>query len=159
MILQSAPLGRRHLPVGLSLLELLTALVVASILSGTALLGYRATMADWELNAAVRQVVMDLKATRIRAIAENAGQRILFEVPSTEYQRQKQNASSDYVNVAAPIPLPDGVETTDCTARGNAVTFHPRGHASTFGTIIVRNAEGTERRIIIDMAGRLRIER
>jgi Tfp pilus assembly protein FimT len=144
---------------GLSVLELLTALVIASILGGTALLGYGRMMADWRLNAAVRQVVMDLKVTRSRAIAENTGQRIRFDFPSTRYQRQKREVSSSYVDVGKPISLPDGIETIDCTARGNAVTFQPRGHASTVGTITVRSPEGTERRIIVDMAGRMRVER
>jgi Tfp pilus assembly protein FimT len=141
------------------MLELLTALAIASIVGGTALLGYRETMADWRLNAAVRQVVMDLKATRSRAIMENAGQRICFAVPSTRYQRQRQDASRNYVDIGAPTSLPDGIETTDCTARDDAVTFQPRGHASSFGAITVRNAKGTERRIVVDMAGRLRVER
>jgi Tfp pilus assembly protein FimT len=151
---------RRRCPVaGLSATELLTAVLLAAILGGAALLGYGRTLAEWRLNAAVRQVVMDLKVTRSRAIAENTGQRIRFDVPSTQYLRQRQEGLSEYVDVGAPISLPDGIATTDCTARGAAVTFQPRGHASTFGTITVRNAEGSERRIVVDMAGRMRVER
>lgn len=149
---------RRRGSSGLSLLELLTALAIASLLGGTALLGYGRMMADWRLGAAVRQIVMDLKVTRSRAIMENAGQRVRFDFPSTRYQRQRQDESSTYVDVGTPIPLPDGIETIDCTARGNAVTFQPRGHASSFGTITVRSPEGTERRIVVDMAGRMRVE-
>jgi hypothetical protein len=103
---------------------------------------------------------MELKVTRSRAIAQNAGQRIRFDdVPSTRYRRQRQEASSEYVDVGAPVSLPDGIETTGCTARDAAVAFQPRGHASSFGTITVRNAEGSERQIIVDMAGRLRVQR
>jgi Tfp pilus assembly protein FimT len=143
----------------MSVLELLTALAIVSILGGTALLAYGRMMAGWRLNAAVRQVVMDLKVMRSRAIAENTAQRILFGVPSTRYQRQREEGTTGYVDVGAPIPLPDGIETIDCTARGGAVAFQPRGHASTFGAITLRNPEGTERRVIVDMAGRIRVER
>jgi prepilin-type N-terminal cleavage/methylation domain-containing protein len=150
---------RRHTSEGLTLLELLTAILIASILSGTALLSYGRMLAGWRLNAAVRQVVMDLKVTRIRAIMENTGQRIRFEVPSSLYRRQRREASSAYADVGTPIALPDGIETVDCTARDDAVTFQPRGHASAFGTITLRNSEGKERRIVVDMAGRMRVER
>jgi prepilin-type N-terminal cleavage/methylation domain-containing protein len=148
----------RHTSEGLTLLELLTAILIASILSGTALLGYGRMLAGWRLNAAVRQIVMDLKVTRSRAIAENTGQRIRFVVPSPVYQRQRREAPGVYADVGT-ISLPDGIETIDCTARDDAVTFQPRGHASTFGTITLRNSEGTERRIVVDMAGRMRVER
>jgi Tfp pilus assembly protein FimT len=150
---------RRCLSGGLSVLELLTAVLIASILSGTAVLGYGRMLASWRLNAAVRQIVMDLKVTRSRAITENTGQRIRFVVPSSLYQRQRREASSAYADVGEPISLPDGIETIDCTARDATVTFQPRGHASTFGTITLRNPEGAERRIVVDMAGRLRVER
>lgn len=143
---------------GLSLLELLTALGIASILGGSALLGYAKMVADWRLHAAVRQVVMDLKVTRSRAIAENTGQRIRFDVPSTRYQRQRRDVSGNFADVGTPIPLPAGIEAVDCTARDDAVTFQPRGHASSFGTITLRSPEGRERRIVVDMAGRMRVE-
>jgi Tfp pilus assembly protein FimT len=159
MILLFLFISRRRAAGGLSTLELLTVILIASILGGTAILGYGKMLADWRLNAAVRQIAMDLKVTRSRAIAENTGQRIRFDVPSSPYQRQRQGASSDYEDLGGPISLPDGIEATDCTARGSTVTFRPRGHASTFGAITLRNAEGTERRIIVDMAGRLRVER
>lgn len=159
MILLVWLVRRRCLSGGLSVLELLTAILIASVLSGTALLGYGRMLADWRLNAAVRQVVMELKVTRSRAITENTGQRIRFDVPSSLYQRQRREASSNYADVGAPISLPDGIEAIDCTARDDTVTFQPRGHASSFGTITLRNPEGTERRIVVDMAGRMRVER
>lgn len=149
--------NRSYRSGGLSILELLTAILIAAILSGTAVLAYGRMLADWRLNAAVRQVVMDLKVTRSRAIMENTGQRIRFELPARFYQRQRRDPSGAYRDVKKPIALPDGIEAVDCTARDDAVTFQPRGHASSFGTITLRDSEGRERRIVVDMAGRLRI--
>jgi len=151
--------ARRSHPSGLSLLELLTAVLLAGILSGITLLGYARMTKQWRLNAAVRQLVMDLKVTRNRAIAENIAQRIRFEIPSSLYRRQKQTASQDYADVGPPVSLPDGIQAIDCTARGGAIAFQPRGHASTFGTVTVRDSDGSERRLIVDMAGRMRVER
>lgn len=158
-IVTVSPRPRASHTAGLSLLELLTTVLLAGILSGIALLGYGRMMKEWRLNAAVRQLVMELKVTRNRAIAENTAQRIRFEIPSPRYQRQKQTVSKEYEDVGPPLSLPDGIEATDCTARGAAVAFQPRGHASSFGTITVRDADGSERRLVVDMAGRLRVER
>ena len=54
--------------------------------------------------------------------------------------------------------LPRGVELVDCTAKGAAITFRPLGQASTFGTIRLRNEDGLERSVVVDIAGRLRVQ-
>jgi prepilin-type N-terminal cleavage/methylation domain-containing protein len=143
---------------GFSLLELVVALAVAGVLAGVAVLDVRAMQADWRLGAAVRQVVLDLKRVRLRAIEENVDHRLLLAAPAVTYRRQRREASGGYVDVGPPTGLPEGVEIVDCTARGQAITFRPRGHASTFGTLTLRNEKGRERRVVVDMAGRLRVE-
>ena len=49
-------------------------------------------------------------------------------------------------------------QVVDCTAAGDGVGFRPRGYAITFGTITLRNASGDERRVIVDIAGRMRVQ-
>ena len=53
---------------------------------------------------------------------------------------------------------PTACIVVDCTAAGDGVGFRPRGYAITFGTITLRNASGDERRVIVDIAGRMRVQ-
>lgn len=149
---------RRFASAGFSLPELIVVVIVSSTVLATALLAYRPMLARWRLHAAVRQVVMDLKVARVRAIAESTDHRIVFRVPGKAYRHEARHSPGGYVPDGPPTALPFGVETIECTAVGASVTFRPRGHASTFGSITLRNAEGDLRRIVVDMAGRLRVQ-
>jgi prepilin-type N-terminal cleavage/methylation domain-containing protein len=142
---------------GFSLPELMVVLIVSSTLLATALLAYRPMLARWRLDAAARQIVMDLKVARVSAIAESTDHRIVFPVPGTFYRHEARQPFGTYGPAAPPTSLPFGVETIECTALGASVTFRPRGHASTFGSITLRNAEGDHRQIVVDMAGRMRV--
>jgi len=141
---------------GLTLLEALVALGIASVLAGTALLGTAALRSRLRLNTATRQVVMDLKLARARAIAQGADYRLRFEEHAVTYRRQRRKAARAYVDDGPPISLPYGVAVMGCTGRGGAIGFRPRGYAGTFGTVTL--AAGKElRRIVVDIAGRMRV--
>jgi len=142
---------------GFTLLELLTALALAAALSALALPDLRRGLAAWRLNAAARQVVMDLKLARAHAIADGATQRLRFTVAAAVYQRERQGRAG-YLAVAPPTQLPDGILVADCTAAGDGVGFRPRGLAATFGTITLRDARGEERKVVVDIAGRMRVQ-
>jgi prepilin-type N-terminal cleavage/methylation domain-containing protein len=142
---------------GFTLLEVLIVIGLLAILGGVALLGYRPMLSRLRLNEAARQVVMDLKMVRVSAIAESADHRVHFAVPGATYQRERKLGSS-YEAVGPPTPLPFGVRVIDCTAVGSSITFRPRGHASTFGSVTLLDPEGEERRIVVDIAGRMRVD-
>ncbi|HVN85639.1 MAG TPA: GspH/FimT family protein [Candidatus Binatia bacterium] len=141
---------------GLTLLEVVVALSVSAVLAGTCVLAYAKMLDDIRLNHATRQILLDLAATRTRALADNTGHRLVF-LPTNTYQPQVQ-INTKYTDEAVPVVLPTGIDLTGCTASGSAVTFRPRGNAATFGTITVRNRSGHERRVIVDIAGRIRID-
>jgi prepilin-type N-terminal cleavage/methylation domain-containing protein len=142
---------------GFTLLELIVALAITTTLAGTALLGYQQMAEELHLNHAARQVMLDLASTRTRALAENVGRRLVFLADRDAYQPQRQNGSH-YDDDGVAVSLPAGIDLTDCTAASSAITFRPRGNASTFGTITLRNGAGHERRVVIDIAGRIRVE-
>jgi prepilin-type N-terminal cleavage/methylation domain-containing protein len=142
---------------GVTLFELMVALAVSTSLAGIALFSYRQAAEDLRLNQAARQVVLDLTITRTRALAENGARRVVFSTDNGCYQPQRQ-AGGSYEDDGAPIALPAGIELTDCTASGSAVTFRPRGNATSFGTITLRNPPGRERHVVVDIAGRIRVE-
>jgi prepilin-type N-terminal cleavage/methylation domain-containing protein len=148
-------MGGRH---GFTLLELLIAVSLGAVLAGTALLGYRRMLAGWRLDAAARQVVMDLKLARAWAILDSATHRVRFAVPGTSYQHERQRPSGTYEPNAPPTVLPPDVEIADCTGAGSGISFRPRGYAAAFGTVALRNRDGATRAVVVDIMGRMRVQ-
>lgn len=142
---------------GLTLLELLIALAVIAVLGGIALPDAQRQLDGWRLAAAARQVVMDLKLARAAAIAGGATHRVRFAIPGTAYQHERRRATSGYERVGDPVDLPEGIGVVACTAIGDSIAFRPRGFAATFGTLTLRNRRGDQRRVVVDIAGRLRV--
>lgn len=143
---------------GLTVLELLVVVALLGIVGAMATPNIGAWRAQWRLAAAARQVVMDLKVARTRAIADVGGHRVRFAVAGANYQHQVQTSGGLYVDEGVAVSLPDGIMILACTASGAAIGFRPRGNAGTFGTITLRNESGMVRRIVIDLVGRMRIE-
>jgi prepilin-type N-terminal cleavage/methylation domain-containing protein len=143
---------------GLTLLELLIALSLCTILAGAATLGLPRMLAEWRLRAAARQVLMDLKFTRARAILASASHRLRFPVPGTTYQHQRQRPSGTYESIGPPTELPPEVTIVGCSGAGSGISFRPRGHAGAFGTVTLRNRDGGERAVVVDIVGRLRVQ-
>ena len=145
-------------PDGFTLLELLIAVALIAILTGAALLGYQRTLAGARLNAAARQVVMDLKLTRARALLDGATHRVRFTVPGRSYQHERQRPDGGYEAAGPPTDLPADVDVVGCTGAGSGISFRPRGLAGAFGTVALRNRDGAERDVVVDIAGRLRVQ-
>ncbi len=143
---------------GFTLLELVIAVALVGVLSAVAVPSVQRQIALWRIGAAARQVVMDLKSARARAIAGGAAERVHFAVPGGTYQLERQRPGGSYAAIAPATRLPDGVRVVDCTATGDGIGFRPRGYAMTFGTVTLRNASGDERRVVVDIAGRMRVQ-
>jgi prepilin-type N-terminal cleavage/methylation domain-containing protein len=141
---------------GLSLLELIIVLSVASILAGIGVLEHQALRPRLNLGLAARQVVMDLKVARMHAVTDHVNYRIVFSSESRTYQAQRKSGHG-YNDEGLPVPLPDGIVIADCTARDHSITFVPRGNAGSFGTIAIRNTQGEERRVSVNIAGQVRV--
>ena len=141
---------------GFTLLELVVALTLTAIVAGVGVLAYQRVVEDLRLNQAARQVVLALTVARARALADNVGHRVVFDVDDNVYQSQQQS-DGRYDDDGNAVALPAGVRLTECSAVGSAVAFRPRGNA-TVGTITLRNPSGRERRVKIDLAGRIRVE-
>ena len=144
---------------GLTLLEVLMAVMLVGALSAIAVPQVQPPLDRWRLSAGTRQVVMDLKVARARAIAAGAAHRLRFTVPGSRYQLERQRPAGAYSPSGPAVALPDGVRIVDCTAAGDAVAFRPRGHAVSFGSVTLENAAGERRRVVVDIAGRLRVQR
>jgi len=151
------PPHRRTPTAGFTLLELAAVLGLLAILAALAVLNHQAVRARLHLSAAARQVTLDLKLMRLRAITRHASHRLVFTAGSESYQRQHKRGDS-YADDGPAVTLPRGIVVTDCSAAGDAISFRPRGNAGTFGTVTLQNARGDVRRIIVDIAGQVRVE-
>ncbi len=143
---------------GFSLLELLVVLALITALSGVALLQGPRLLGGWRLAAAARQIVMELKFARARAILTSATHRVHFFTADSTYRQERQRASGTYDAIAAAAPLPTSVAIAACTAAGSGISFRPRGNAGAFGTVTLRNAYGQQRAVIVDIVGRIRVQ-
>ena len=142
---------------GLSILELVVAVGLMSILAGISALSHQALRPSLNLAMGVRQVVMDLHATRIRAVARNTNHRIVFPDGGTTYQLQRRGGST-YDDDGPPVTLPSGIAVLDCSASNDAISYRPRGNAGTFGTVTLQNTKGVVRKVIVDIAGQVRVQ-
>ena len=143
---------------GLTVVEILVALIILGVLAAIAVPNVAALRSRWQLSAAARQIVMDLKVARTRAIADIANHRVRFAVHGSSYQPQRQGTDGSYANEGTSVALADGIVIDSCTATAAAVGFRPQGNASTFGTVTLRNDAGAQRRIVVDIVGRMRVE-
>lgn len=154
--LYQGPCLRMGNRVGFSLLELVVVLSLASILAGISALAHQRLRPGLNLSLAARQLLMDLKLARMRAVAEHVNHRIVFLGGSASYRAQHRTASG-YQDEGQPVPLPAGIVIGDCTARDHAIMFVPRGNAGSFGTVTLRNERGDVRRVTVDIAGQIRV--
>lgn len=141
---------------GFSLLELMLVLSLFAILAGVAALAHQGIRPRLNLHVAVRQVMMDLKLARMRAVRDHVNYRIAFPGGGAGYQTQRKTGSG-YRDEGLPTPLPQGIWIVDCTGRDHAIMFVPRGSAGSFGTVTLRNDVGDARHVAVDIAGQMRV--
>jgi prepilin-type N-terminal cleavage/methylation domain-containing protein len=154
----SAHVEKRRMDArGVTLLELIVALGIVGLVAGMGLWEARAWQPELRLAAAVRQLVVDLRRTRAQAVRDHVARRLLF-APDADRYRPQRRPDTTYEDAGDEIALPQTVDLVDCSAPGNAIAFSPRGLATTFGTITLRSAGGRERRVIVDIVGRVRVQ-
>ena len=141
---------------GFTLLELVVVMGLLVALGGISALYSRAVRSRLNLAAATRQVVMDLKVARMRAVAQHTTRRVQFSSIGAQYRHQ-QRSGRTYVDDGVPIGLPAGITIADCTAAERAISFRPRGTAGSFGTVTLQNGDGMQRQIVVDIAGQVRV--
>ncbi|MCX8071323.1 MAG: GspH/FimT family pseudopilin [Candidatus Binatia bacterium] len=143
--------------LGFTLMEFVATLALLGVTGSFALSHWAQWRERMALRTAARQVMLDLFSIRLRAAATNRSHRIVFSPGSTTYQKQWRPLST-YTNLGGAVALPAGVRVVSCNASGQAIAFKPRGNAATFGTVVLRNGFGEEKHIIVDIAGRVRLQ-
>ncbi len=142
---------------GTTLLDVAIAVGIAMAVGTVIAWNARAWLSDFQLLSAAYQVVGDLRLVRMRALETTTSGRVAFRPGDASYRKQEK-AGASYADTAV-VPLPSGIRVADCNALNGAITFTPRGTASTFGTIALQSDDGKTVRVVVDIVGRIRVER
>jgi prepilin-type N-terminal cleavage/methylation domain-containing protein len=154
--------------VGFTLLEVLIALAILTILGGIVFLQFQPIFAQTRLGTATRQVTTDLQYVRAKAISQNRRFRVTFRPASNDYIVEKNENGSWEPHVlhshtgtatsVAPLDLPQSVRIAALNSDGDII-FLPRGSVDTGMTITLGTiyTEDT-RQVVVNLAGRVRIE-
>jgi prepilin-type N-terminal cleavage/methylation domain-containing protein len=138
-----------HSNTGFTLIELMAAMAMASILMAIAVPSLLSTLPRLRLSDAARQVATDLQQIRMKAIAQNIPYQITFS--TTTYVLQK--CSGSCANDSGNITLPTGISVTASTSP----QFQPRGTAAVATTIAISNGASTKW-VCVKTVGRVNIQ-
>jgi Tfp pilus assembly protein FimT len=157
-----------HDPCGLTFVELVITLSVLGLLGAFTFLQLRPLLAQIRLDSGARQIMTDLQIARMRAIAQNRRFRVTFRSDTRDYVVDTESGSSwtrlqlhghtSEPLANASIVLPPGVVITAVNSGGDVI-FVPRGHVDGGISITLGSLAGAgTRRIVVNLAGRVRIE-
>jgi hypothetical protein len=105
---------------------------------------------DYLLAATARQIASHLHSTRIKAVSRNRDCRLNVTSPTTYLIECEDPLWRPVEQIALPAGL-----VISSNARPE---FHRRGNVSPMATITISNRNGREKRLVVNMAGRVRIE-
>lgn len=158
---QSAVSRRQEKCRGFSLVELLIAMVIVTILGAISVPTFQTFLAQRRLNGAARDMHSHLMAIRMQAVSEN--QWIALNINNnhqyTLFRDSNKNGTVDTGETLAVKDLhPSYHDVTIATAAGTVVTFYPNGTSST-ATICMTGATGLKvKKITLSSNGRVKMK-
>jgi prepilin-type N-terminal cleavage/methylation domain-containing protein len=139
---------------GFTLLEILLAFAVFSILAAIALPRWSALLPGFRLTSAARQIQSELHRTKARAVSGNTDFRLIFA--TTQYVIERSSGTS-WQPTGESKPLPDGIEIRSATVPRLGFTARGTPTPGTGGTVKLCNTTGGARNIVVSSTGRIRI--
>jgi prepilin-type N-terminal cleavage/methylation domain-containing protein len=140
---------------GFSLMEVLVAVALVTIVFAAAGPSISAMRGSFELQNATFQIANDLRLARERAIATNGKGRIVFSSDSYLLRRESPVGSGTYVDDGAPFSLPVGVTASSNPANP---TFDSRGLTAQPYTITLTNTAANQKTITVTAIGRISVD-
>jgi type IV fimbrial biogenesis protein FimT len=147
---------------GFTLLELICALGVLSVLFAISLPRVSALVPALLVDRAAWQLVSELQLARLKAVNRNTRVRTIVELGAARY-RIESESEGRFEPEGAERPLPAGVTfdaSTSTRVSGGtiSITYAARGQTSDNATIALSGASGASRRIVVSGAGRVRVQ-
>jgi len=161
-------LNRHPYNVGFTLLEVVIALTLLSVLVVILALQFRPLLAQAHLHDATRQMVANLQYVRMKAVSQNRRLRVTFRPTSHDYvvdkdedgvwQRQLLHSHAEAGVPDATIALPRDVRIAAVNSGGDVI-FLPRGAVDGGISITLGTVSGSDTsRVVVNLAGRVRVE-
>ena len=139
---------------GFTLLEIVLAFAVFSILAAIALPRWSALLPGFRLTSAAHQVQSELHRTKARAVSGNTDFRLIFA--STKYGVERSNGIS-WQPTGESKPLPEGIEIRGATVPRLGFTARGTPTPGTGGTVKLCSTTGGGRNVVVGSTGRIRI--
>ena len=152
----------RRRSAGFTLLELLCAIGVLSLLAAASLPRISAALPALALDRAAHQIVSELELARVEAINRNTRARTIFDLATARYFVELESEGR-FESEGSARTLPsdvsfDSASSSRVSGGRISITFVPRGNTVDNATIALTTAAGGSRRIVVSGAGRVRME-
>jgi type IV fimbrial biogenesis protein FimT len=152
---------------GFSLLELMIVLAMIAILAGVGIPGFISYRNNAKIQGAGVNIQSDLQLGKIRAIKENAFVVMLFTTNGYTMFVDNGAAAGNWVRegderMLAERTMPAGVfiDLGETTLASNRIRFDGRGLPRDLAgdeTIVVEDVRGQQRRIVVNLVGRITV--
>ena len=142
-----------HKNSGFSFIELLTVIAIIGIVAGIVLPNVVAWLPKHRLNSGAEDIQSTLQLARLGAIKENSNATVTFDTANHSFLavidgRTIRNGK-----------MPAGIRIESVTNPSSQVIFDGRGLAnSSTGEILVKNTEGGEKTITVNIVGNASIQ-
>lgn len=145
-----------------SLVELLIAVAITSILFAISVISFSKLRANVCLREAARTISSDIQLCKTRAVSESVRYRIIIQMECNNYIIQKESSPGYWTNVSSVKNIgeqDDAVKIVkDPTYGGDMIIFQPRGTTNA-GTLEIQHAKFlSTAKIVTSLTGRVRIK-
>lgn len=152
---------------GFTLVELMAVIAIVGILAGIAIPNFFSFLPKSRLRSATRDIVSCFQEMKLRAVKENATAVIIFDLANDRYTAFVDNgpgaaAGNSVLDSSEAIikqeTLPSGIDMYNTSFVANTGGFTARGLPRNAGTVFIRRGNTDYRRVIVNLAGNIRIE-
>ncbi len=161
------PKKERSCEEAFTLLELLVVLSILAITMSLAVPGIVRWLEDYRLKTTARQLVSDMQAAKMKAVADKVQYRVAFETALNRYSIQRGDravGSTAWTQEGIFRALSDSTNPHYASGvvlsqnfTGGAVIFSPTGQATPAGTATLTSAH-LSKNVVVTLTGRIRIE-
>jgi Tfp pilus assembly protein FimT len=146
---------RRRKVLGYSLVEIIVAMAVGTVLTAMAIPRVNSQLYMYRLNGAVAMAKWAIQSTRFQALRASYPYQVVFSSTAVNYQVQDLPPGAvSYQNVASVVPLAGWPMTLN---QGSTITFQPNGFVSATNSSFTITYQGTTATITVSNYGNVTV--